>query len=160
MVTVTDEEALQHVNLEMEAKATAPFASDRLEDSFHSYLTNCFMSYLSKPLMYSYICICMVCKNKIVNNCWFLGLFFVFNNANNQMVKQHMLTIFFFQELLIILSHYFHYCQTLELSCRIVWVYNSRSQYWVNTPTKLFLCKLGLGESKTLWLIFLDNMPK
>jgi hypothetical protein len=49
-----------------------------------------------------------------------LGLFFVFNNANNQMVKQHMLTIFFFQELLIILSHYFHYCQTLELSCRIV----------------------------------------
>lgn len=48
MLTVTDEEALQHVIQEMEAKAAAPFASDRLGDSFYSYLTNFFMSYLSK----------------------------------------------------------------------------------------------------------------
>lgn len=32
MLTVTDEEALQHVNQEMEAKAAAPFASDRLNE--------------------------------------------------------------------------------------------------------------------------------
>jgi len=65
MVTVTDEDALQHVNLEMEAKAAAPFASDRLGDSFHSFLTDCFMSYLSKALMYPYIFIWMVCKIKL-----------------------------------------------------------------------------------------------
>lgn len=32
MLTVTDEEALQHVNQEMEAKAAAPFTSDRFSD--------------------------------------------------------------------------------------------------------------------------------
>lgn len=44
MLTVTDEEALQHVNQEMEAKAAAPFASDRLGYTLHAHLTNCSMS--------------------------------------------------------------------------------------------------------------------
>jgi len=48
MLTVTDEEALQHVNQEMEAKAAAPFTSDRLDDVpfmhiqlYFSHLASC-----------------------------------------------------------------------------------------------------------------------
>jgi len=62
ILTVSDEEALQHVNQEMEAKAAAPFTSDRFNGIFLSFLFKLIDVISESCIMYWYKFIYMVYK--------------------------------------------------------------------------------------------------
>lgn len=94
----------------------------------------------------------MVYKNKIENNCSALGLFLVLN-ANNQMVKKHLLTILCFQELPIIL--WVIISIIVKRMSFLVEFYEFTTLDLENDSTPLRNCfYLNMGESKTSWLLF------